>query len=140
MKRFRDLKMDNIKYVEGEQTMNNIREEAIKRTETLVNTFGLNPNILKYLKGGQVYYSYTIFMGASASIDKISYDKEYEKAVQDFETEHNSSLRMIKHNWKLFSKCMITICLLKISTNSTSKISTVISRNHPKQSILISRV
>lgn len=40
--------------------MNNIREEAIKRTETLVNTFKLNPNILKYFKSGQVYYSYTI--------------------------------------------------------------------------------
>lgn len=72
--------------------MNNVREEAIKRIETLVNTFKLNPNILKYFKDGQVYYSYTIFMGASASIDKISYDKEYEKAVQDFETEHKGYL------------------------------------------------
>ena len=95
--------------------MNNVREETIKRTETLVNTFELNPNILKYFKGGQVYYSYTIFMGASASIDKISYDKEYEKAVQDFETEHKGYI--VYHAIESISEQGKMLTLLYVSSD-----------------------
>ena len=65
-----------------------IKEEAINRINTLIEKCKLNPNVLKYFNEGKVYYSYLTAGGFMGSIDTISYDKNYEKAVKDFETKH----------------------------------------------------
>ena len=65
-----------------------IKEEAINRINTLIEKCKLNPNVLKYFNEGKVYYSYLTASGFMGSIDTISYDKDYEKAVKDFETKH----------------------------------------------------
>lgn len=65
-----------------------IKEEAINRINTLIEKCKLNPNVLKYFKEDKVYYSYLTAGGFMGSIDTISYDKNYEKAVKDFETKH----------------------------------------------------
>ena len=68
---------------------NMIIDEAISRIETLTEKYSLNPNILKYFKQGKVYYSYLTAGGFMASIDTISYDPAYEKAVRDFEAYYS---------------------------------------------------
>lgn len=65
-----------------------IKEEAINRIKALIEKCNLNPNVLKYFNEGKVYYSYLTAGGFMGSIDTISYDKNYEKAVKDFETKH----------------------------------------------------
>lgn len=65
-----------------------IKEEAINRINTLIEKCKLNPNVLKYFKEDKVYYSYLTAGGFMGSIDTISYDKDYEKAVKDFEAKH----------------------------------------------------
>lgn len=65
-----------------------IKEEAINRIKALIEKCKLNPNVLKYFKEDKVYYSYLTAGGFMGSIDTISYDKNYEKAVKDFETKH----------------------------------------------------
>lgn len=69
-------------------TKTEIKNEAINRINTLIEKCKLNPNVLKYFKEGKVYYSYLTASGFMGSIDTISYDKKYEKAVKDFETKH----------------------------------------------------
>ena len=69
-------------------TKTEIKEEAINRIKALTEKCNLNPNILKYFNEGKVYYSYLTAGGFMGSIDTISYDKDYEKAVKDFETKH----------------------------------------------------
>lgn len=65
-----------------------IKEEVINRIKTLIEKCNLNPNILNYFNEGKVYYSYLTAGGFMGSIDVISYDKNYEKAVKDFEAKH----------------------------------------------------
>lgn len=65
-----------------------IKEEAINRIKALIEKCNLNPNVLKYFNEGKVYYSYLTAGGFMGSIDTISYDKNYEKAVKDFEEKH----------------------------------------------------
>ncbi len=50
----------------------------------MVNDYGLNPNIVKYLIAGKLYYSY------GYSIDTIDYDSKYARAVKQFEHDHNA--------------------------------------------------
>ena len=69
-------------------TKTEIKEEAINRINTLIEKCKLNPNVLKYFKEDKVYYSYLTAGGFMGSIDTISYDKNYEKAVKDFEAKH----------------------------------------------------
>ena len=69
-----------------------IKDEAINRIKTLIEKCNLNPNVLKYFNEGKVYYSYLTAGGFMGSIDTISYDKDYEKAVKDFETKHQDYL------------------------------------------------
>ena len=69
-------------------TKTEIKEEAINRIKTLIEKCNLNSNVLKYFNEGKVYYSYLTSGGFMGSIDTISYDKDYEKAVKDFETKH----------------------------------------------------
>jgi len=65
-----------------------VKAETISRIKTLIDKYNLNPNVLKYFRKGQVYYSYLTSMGMMGSIDTISYDEDYEKAVKDFEAHH----------------------------------------------------
>lgn len=65
-----------------------VKAETISRIKTLIDKYNLNPNVLKYFRKGQVYYSYLTAMGMMGSIDTISYDEDYEKAVKDFEVHH----------------------------------------------------
>ena len=69
-----------------------IKDEAINRIKTLIEKCNLNQNVLKYFNEGKVYYSYLTAGGFMGSIDTISYDKDYEKAVKDFETKHQNYL------------------------------------------------
>lgn len=69
-----------------------IKDEAINRIKTLIEKCNLNPNVMKYFNEGKVYYSYLTAGGFMGSIDTISYDKDYEKAVKDFETKHQDYL------------------------------------------------
>lgn len=65
-----------------------VKAETISKIKTLIDKYNLNPNVLKYFRKGQVYYSYLTAMGMMGSIDTISYDEDYEKAVKDFEAHH----------------------------------------------------
>ncbi len=65
---------------------------TINRINTLIEKCKLNPNVLKYFKEDKVYYSYLTAGGFMGSIDAISYDKNYEKAVKDFETKHKDCI------------------------------------------------
>lgn len=65
-----------------------IKKEAINRIKTLIRKCDLNPNVLKYFNEDKVYYSYLTAGGFMGSIDTISYEKNYEKAVKDFEAKH----------------------------------------------------
>ena len=65
-----------------------VKAETISRIKTLIDKYNLNPNVLKYFRKGQVYYSYLTAMGMMGSIDIISYNEDYEKVVKDFETEN----------------------------------------------------
>lgn len=69
-------------------TKTEIKNEAINRINTLIEKCKLNPNVLKYFKEDKVYYSYLTASGFMGSIDTISYDKDYEQAVRDFEDKH----------------------------------------------------
>ena len=69
-----------------------IKDEAINRINSLIEKCNLNPNVLKYFNEGKVYYSYLTAGGFMGSIDTISYDKNYEKAVKDFETKHSDCI------------------------------------------------
>lgn len=72
-------------------TKTEIKEEAINRIKTLIEKCNLNPNVLKYFNEDKVYYSY-LTGGFLGSIDTISYDKNYEKSVKEFETKHPDCL------------------------------------------------
>ena len=61
--------------------------EAIRRLQQLVEQMGLNPKVVDYFQQGKIYYSY-ITGGVIGSIDTITYDPRYEKAVQDFESQY----------------------------------------------------
>ena len=69
-----------------------VRKEAENRIQTLVDSNGLNPNVLKYFNEGRIYYSYLTAGGMMGSIDTISYDPAYEKAVRDFEDTYSGYL------------------------------------------------
>lgn len=73
-------------------TKTEIKNEAINRINTLIEKCKLNPNVWKYFKEDKVYYSYLTAGGFMGSIDTISYDKNYEQAVKEFEKKHPDCL------------------------------------------------
>ena len=75
-----------------------MHNEALLRIEMLENLFGLNPNVRKYFKDGNLYYSYLTGGGYICSIDTINYKKHYADTVNSFE-EQTASLvyHVIEH-------------------------------------------
>ncbi len=67
-----------------------LKKEAIRRLENLTKKYKLNPNILKYFKEGNLYYSYMAIEGIMSSIDTINYDERYAEVVKEFEERTNS--------------------------------------------------
>lgn len=92
------------------EIIDRVFEEAVFRLSTLTEKYSLNPNILKYFKEGKVYYSY-VTAGVIGSIDSISYDSRYEKAVSDFEQQNKG--------YKVYHaiECGFMLSLLYVSTN-----------------------
>lgn len=62
-------------------------QEANDRLKKLVRKFDLNPNLVKYWNEGKLYYSYLTGGGLLASIDTITYDPNYQKLVEEYETK-----------------------------------------------------
>lgn len=62
-------------------------EEGRRRMEYLIEMYGLYPNLSKYLKERNVYYSYITGGGLMGSIDTVTYDPRYEEIVKRFENE-----------------------------------------------------
>lgn len=60
------------------------RQEGTERLAELVNMLELNPNLLKYLKEGRIYYSYVV-SGLFGCIDIITYEPEYARLCSEFE-------------------------------------------------------
>ena len=68
--------------------MKSAKQEAISRLQAMENKLSnLNPNIRKYCEDDKLYYSYLTGGGFIGSIDRISYNPDYEKVVQAFEQE-----------------------------------------------------
>ena len=72
----------------------NLREkqqsEGLERMVEIQNKFGLNPNLIKYLDEGKVYYSYITGNGIIGSIDTIDYDEKYVQIIKDFEKKRKA--------------------------------------------------
>ncbi len=66
------------------------KAHAIHCIETLTKRHNLNPNLLKYFKEDKIYYTETIIPGIWASMDNITYDEKYVKAVRSFEKQHGA--------------------------------------------------
>lgn len=64
-----------------------VYEEAQRRMNYLIEMYGINPNLGKYLKEGRVYYSYFTAGGMLGSIDTISYVPRYEEILEEFENK-----------------------------------------------------
>ena len=64
-----------------------IYNEAQRRMDYLIEMYGINPNLGKYLKEGRIYYSYFTGGGMLGSVDTISYDPRYEKILKEFEEQ-----------------------------------------------------
>ena len=47
-----------------------VKAETISRIKTLIDKYNLNPNVLKYFRKGQVYYSYLTAMGKTSCLCK----------------------------------------------------------------------
>ena len=60
--------------------------EGLYRMEEICKKFDLNPNIIKYLKQGKIYYSYITASGMIGSIDNIEYDPKYVELIKKFES------------------------------------------------------
>lgn len=76
----------------------NIKEkqiaEGLYRMKQISKKFCLNPNLVKYLKQGKIYYSYITGEGIIGSIDTIEYDSNYVELIKKFE---NTSERYVYH-------------------------------------------
>lgn len=107
-----------------------IKEEAINRINTLIEKCKLNPNVMKYFSEDKVYYSYLTAGGFMGSIDTISYDKNYEKAVKDFETKHPDCL--VYHAIESITAHGKLLSLLYITKNQLWRILGMINENYKK--------
>ena len=67
-----------------EITMNEKKNEGIRRLKQICNHFDLGDKLVNYLKEDKLYYSYAY------SMDTINYDERYAKAVREFEKSHNA--------------------------------------------------
>ena len=67
----------------------NIKEkqiaEGLYRMKQISEKFCLNPNLVKYLEQGKIYYSYITGGGMIGSIDTIEYDSTYVELIKKFE-------------------------------------------------------
>ena len=116
-------------------TKTEIKEEAINRIKALTEKCNLNPNILKYFNEGKVYYSYLTAGGFMGSIDTISYDKDYEKAVKDFETKHQDYL--VYHAIESITSHGKLLSLLYVSRNKENWESEILESNNSIMSYVI---
>ena len=64
-----------------------MKTEALSRMRTLQEKFDLNPNLIRYLEDGKLYYSYRIAGWSAGCIDTIDWDERYATAVKDFEAK-----------------------------------------------------
>ena len=67
-----------------------IRKEALKRIETLEGECGLNVNLVKKFKNGEVLYSYVTPQKQLGRMRKLSSNKEYERIIKNFEKENEN--------------------------------------------------
>lgn len=112
-----------------------IKDEAINRIKTLIEKCNLNPNVLKYFNEGKVYYSYLTAGGFMGSIDTISYDKDYEKAVKDFETKHQDYL--VYHAIETITSHGKLLSLLYVSRNKENWESEILESNNSIMSYVV---
>ena len=112
-----------------------IKEEAINRINTLIEKCKLNPNVLKYFKEDKVYYSYLTAGGFMGSIDTISYDKNYENAVKDFETKHPDYI--VYHAIESITTHGNLLSLLYVSCNKEESESERIESNNSIMSYVV---
>ncbi len=63
------------------------KAEALYRMRQLTEAFDLNPNLVKYLEEGRVYYSYITGGGMFACVDTITYDPSYVEVIKNFQEE-----------------------------------------------------
>lgn len=63
-------------------SMEEKKEEALKRMSTIVDHFHLGDKLVNYLMEDKLYYSYAY------SMDTINYDDRYAQAVKNFESEN----------------------------------------------------
>lgn len=112
-----------------------IKDEAINRIKTLIEKGNLNPNVLKYFNEGKVYYSYLTAGGFMGSIDTISYDKDYEKAVKDFETKHQDYL--VYHAIETITSHGKLLSLLYVSGNKENWESEILESNNSIMSYVV---
>lgn len=64
---------------------------AKQQIKNLMRDYNLNPVVLEYFEQGELCYSY-ITGGIIGSVDTLSYDPAYEKAVVDFENKYDDCL------------------------------------------------
>lgn len=69
--------------------MEQMRNDAIKNIEALIQKLGLNPKVKEYFEQGKVYYSYLTAGGFVGSIDTIDYDERYPQIVKGCEEKYN---------------------------------------------------
>ena len=87
--------------------------EAQRRMHTLIDQFSLNPKLLRYLKEDKLYYSYRV--AGWASIDSITYNPKYSKAVKDFEETTGNLVYHVVESRVLVPEEVILLTMLFVS-------------------------
>lgn len=105
-----------------------VKNEAIRRLQVLTAKYKLNPNILSSFKDDKVYYSYLTGGGILGSIDTISYDSRYEKAVRDFESKHKGCV--VYHAIESETACGDMLSLLFVGNRPEEWETERLSGNH----------
>lgn len=93
------------------------RQEGISRMAQLTDIFELNPNLVKYLREGKLYYSY-IAMGLFGCIDTITYDPEYTRVCRKFEEETGAYVYHVIESDTYFGK-MLAILFVSSGEDET---------------------
>ena len=112
-----------------------IKDEAINRIKALIKKCNLNPDVLKYFHEGKVYYSYLTMGGFMGSIDTISFEKDYEQAVKEFEKMHPNYL--VYHAIESITKYGKLLSLLYVSDDKEEWESERIERNNSIMSYVL---
>ena len=101
---------------------NDIKEkqktEGTYRMKQICKKFCLNPNLIKYLEQGKIYYSYITGGGMIGSIDSIEYDSNYVELIKKFETERKAYVYHLIESNMLFNNLPYKfLSLLYVSKN-----------------------